>query len=188
MLEVITGPMFSGKSEELIRMIKRYKIAKKNVLLFNNKLNTRDKSYIKSRNGNKIECKLINSLDEIIDIIISENTNNGKMIDVIGIDEIHLFNSSGIDKLIDITNIGIKVIVSGLDLDCYDNPFNITANLMCYADRIQKLTSICIVCGNICTRTQRFINNIADNDNKNKIMIIDDKKNIEYKPICKMCK
>ena len=148
-IEVICGPMFSGKTEELIRRLVRAQIAQKKVYIFKHSIDNRySENYIVSHNKNKIKCQTISSPKQIID--------NSKEIDILGIDEAQFFDLSIIDTCNKLANDGKRVIVAGLDRDYKAIPFGPMANLLAHADYITKLNAICMVCGNQASFSQRL--------------------------------
>ncbi|MGI1690574.1 thymidine kinase [Thermoanaerobacter uzonensis] len=151
-IEVIVGPMFSGKSEELIRRIKRAQIAKQKVQVFKPAIDDRysiDK--VVSHNGTNINAISIVKASEIIELL-EEDT------EVIAIDEIQFFDHSIVDVVREIADLGKRVICAGLDMDFRGEPFGPTPDIMAIAESVDKLTAICVKCGNPATRTQRLIN------------------------------
>ncbi|ADH59964.1 Thymidine kinase [Thermoanaerobacter mathranii subsp. mathranii str. A3] len=151
-IEVIVGPMFSGKSEELIRRIKRAQIAKQKVQVFKPAIDNRysiDK--VVSHNGTNINAISVVKASEIIEHL-EEDT------DVIAIDEIQFFDHLLVDVVREIADLGKRVICAGLDMDFRGEPFGPTPDVMAIAESVDKLTAICVKCGNPATRTQRLIN------------------------------
>jgi len=151
-IEVIVGPMFSGKSEELIRRIKRAQIAKQKVQVFKPAIDDRysiDK--VVSHNGTNINAISVVKAFEIIELL-EEDT------EVIAIDEIQFFDHSIVDVVREIADLGKRVICAGLDMDFRGEPFGPTPDVMAIAESVDKLTAICVKCGNPATRTQRLIN------------------------------
>lgn len=151
-IEVITGPMFSGKSEELIRRIKRAKIAKQKVQVFKPAIDDRysiDK--VVSHNGDNIHAIAIVKASDILRHIEKDT-------DVFAIDEVQFLDYEIVDIVREIADSGKRVICAGLDLDFRGEPFGPTPDLMAIAEFVDKLTAICMKCGNPATRTQRLIN------------------------------
>ncbi|AIS51351.1 thymidine kinase Tdk [Thermoanaerobacter kivui] len=151
-IEVIVGPMFSGKSEELIRRIKRSQIAKQKVQVFKPAIDDRysiDK--VVSHNGTNINAISIVKASEILEHL-EEDT------EVIAIDEIQFFDHAIVDIVRGIADMGKRVICAGLDMDFRGEPFGPTPDVMAIAESVDKLTAICVKCGNPATRTQRLIN------------------------------
>lgn len=158
-LEVICGSMFAGKSEELIRRLRRAHIAQQNVICFNSKLDTRYDNqsdqpirYIVSHNGNKVTAQPIKHETDILRIAIQKNLN------VVGIDEVQFFSETIIPIIQALIKRGIHVIVSGLDLDFKAEPFGHMPTLLTLADEITKLHAICTICGQDAYVSQRLIN------------------------------
>jgi len=156
-LEVVCGSMFSGKTEELMRRLRRAEYAKKKVLTIKHKIDNR-KSYacIVSHNGESREAFPITSCEEGMEALlkIADST-----VDVIGIDEIQFFPEDAFHILQTFINQGKRVIVAGLDMDFRGEPFGIVPRLMAIADSVTKLHAICVVCGNEANHTQRLVEN-----------------------------
>ena len=154
-LEVICGSMFSGKTEELMRRLRRAEYAKKNILTIKHCIDNR-KSYtcIASHTNQKREAFSIDGSDtKQLDKII-ELARQG--VDVVGIDEIHFFPNELIGTVCTLVDEGKQVIASGLDLDFRGVPFG-TMTLMAFADSVTKLSAICVKCGKDAHYTQRII-------------------------------
>ena len=153
MLVVITGPIFSGKTTELIRRVERQMIAGKKVVIFKPSVDTRyHPSLIISHNGLKINASVVPPDEEGVKRISSESINY----DVIGIDEGQFFPPVLADELNKLATEKI-IIVSALNLDFKGEPFETTMKLLAYADKVVSLTAVCKVCGRPATRTQRLI-------------------------------
>lgn len=155
-LEVICGSMFSGKTEELMRRLRRAEYAKQKILTIKNKIDNRKNiTTISTHNGDeRIAFNIDNSKESINKIIELANKN----MDVIGIDEIQFFPKEIIEIIMHLVDSGKKVIVSGLDLDFRGEPFGIVPTLMAFADSVLKLKAICVVCGKDAHYTQRIVN------------------------------
>ena len=150
-IEVICGPMFSGKTEELIRRLKRAIIAKNKILVFKPKIDNRySDNLIVSHNNNSIESIIIDNESEILNIPNDVN--------IIGIDEIQFFTKEIVDICIKLANQNKRVIVSGLDKDFQGKPFGIMPNILSEAEYISKLNAICNVCGDYAFFTKRISN------------------------------
>jgi len=153
-LEVICGPMFSGKSEELIRRLRRAQIAKLNVLTCKHSLDDRFTiECIISHDGNKLEAEAIEDVSEILSLGLD------KKIDVIGIDEVQWFDSQIVDIVCELIEQGKRIIVAGYDLDFRGIPAGSMPILLSIADKVTKLQAICIKCGKDASLTQRLVNN-----------------------------
>jgi len=152
-LEVVCGPMFSGKSEELIRRLRRAQIAKQKVIVFKNKLDDRYHSTaLASHDGNTIDAFAVANICEMRAFLDNNPAS------VIGIDEVQFFSNNVIQLICDQVNAGKRVIVAGLDLDFRGVPFGCMPLLLAIADKITKLQAICTVCGCDAHFTQRLIN------------------------------
>lgn len=151
-LEVICGSMFSGKSEELIRRLKRAQLAKQNVLVFKHSLDNRSTiEYVASHNGNKIKAIPTDQVELILEFTQHD-------IDVIGIDEVQFFPETIINIICILINQGKRVLVAGLDLDFRGKPFGCVPLLMAIADTVTKLKAICMCCGKEAHISQRLVN------------------------------
>ncbi|GIW48677.1 MAG: thymidine kinase [Caloramator sp.] len=151
-IEVIVGPMYSGKSEELIRRIKRAKIAKQNVLVFKPIIDDRySKTCVVSHTGIKEEAICIQNPEEILNYV--KDTT-----DVVAIDEVQFFDEKVVDVCKKLADKGKRVICAGLDMDFRGEPFGPIPRLLAIAEFVDKIQAICVVCGNPATRTQRLIN------------------------------
>ena len=151
-LEVVCGSMFSGKTEELIRRLKRAHIARKNTIAFKHCFDDRfSTEFIASHAGNQIKAISINTPSAIFELITPET-------EVIGIDEAQFFSHELINVICDLIDTGKTVIISGLNLDFRSIPFGPMPTLMALADTVTKLSAICIICGQEAFFTQRIVN------------------------------
>ncbi len=149
-IEVICGSMFSGKTEELIRRLKRVKIANLKVEIFKPAIDTRyDEVKIVSHDTNTIQSTPVDSSQSIL--LLAQN------VDVVGIDEAQFFDPEIANVCEQLALKGIRVIVAGLDMDFQGNPFGQMPNLLAKADYITKLHAICMKCGNIANISYRKI-------------------------------
>ena len=150
-IEVVIGPMYSGKSEELIRRLKRAEIAKQNVVVFKPVIDDRySKKDVVSHSGYTINAIPITKSSQIYDYIQDDTQ-------VVGIDEVQFFDDEVVDIAIDLANKGIRVIAAGLDMDFKGEPFGPTPRLLAVAEFVDKIQAICSVCGQPATRSQRLI-------------------------------
>ena len=148
MIEVICGPMYSGKSEELMRRLKRATIAKRKFKLFKPAVDDRfSVTEVVSHSGIKMPCKVVNEAAEISKHILNEK--------IIAIDEAQFFDDSIVSLVNNLANEGKRVIIAGLDLDSSCMPFGSMPQLLAIAERVQKLTAVCNVCGNSATHSYR---------------------------------
>lgn len=151
-LEVICGSMFSGKSEELIRRIKRANIAKQNTIVFKPTIDQRyHADHVSSHDGNHIKAINISCSEEILDYI-------NDSIDVVGIDEVQFLQGDTISTIQTLIKSGKRVICAGLDMDFRGEPFGVVPHLLAIADDVTKLSAICMVCGHPAHFTQRLVN------------------------------
>ena len=153
-LEVICGSMFSGKSEELIRRVRRAQFAKQEVKVFKPTIDNRySEEAVVSHNGNSVIAIPVSAPQEIFEHI-SEET------DVIAIDEVQFFSADIVDVVQTLADRGYRVIVAGLDQDFRGEPFGPVPTLMAVAESVTKLQAVCTVCGSPASRTQRLINGV----------------------------
>jgi len=152
-LEVICGPMFSGKSEELIRRLRRATIAKQKTAVFKHSLDNNRSSCksVVSHDGTSLDAFATHLPESIAEI--AENN----IIDVIGIDEVQFFNNDIISIICTLVDAGKRVIVAGLDTDFRGIPFGPLPTLLAIADSVLKLQAICVECGNNAMCTQRLV-------------------------------
>ncbi|MCF8260308.1 MAG: thymidine kinase [Melioribacteraceae bacterium] len=149
-IEVIAGCMFSGKTEELIRRLRRAEIAKLTVKTFKPEIDIRySKQNIVSHSKQSLPSVLVKRSDEIL-----QQSNNAQ---VIGIDEAQFFDSGIISVAQKLADEGRRVIIAGLDQDYKAEPFGPMADLLTISEYITKTLAICVVCGNPANRTQRLV-------------------------------
>jgi thymidine kinase len=151
-IEVITGVMFSGKSEELLRRVRRAVIARKKVQVFKSHLDDRYSGIhlVASHDGRKIEARPVSDSRQIAEFVEDD-------VDVVAIDEVQFLDDGVVDVVNDLADRGIRVIVSGTDMDFRGRPFGPLGPLLAVAERIDKLHAICVICGELATRNQRLI-------------------------------
>jgi len=150
-IEVITGSMFSGKTDELIRRLRRATIARQQVQVFKPQVDTRyqvDK--VTSHAGSHFEATPVGEAGRISDLLDAAST-------VVAFDEAQFFDQAIVEVCRGLADRGIRVIVAGLDTDFRGDPFGPMPVLMAVAERVDKLQAICMVCGEAATRTQRLI-------------------------------
>lgn len=149
-IEVICGSMFSGKTEELIRRLKRVKIANLKAEIFKPSVDVRyDEVKIVSHDENRIQSTPIDNSQTIL--LLAQD------VDVVGIDEAQFFDSEIANVCETLACKGMRVIVAGLDMDYTGKPFGQMPNLLAIADYITKLHAICVVCGNIANVSYRKV-------------------------------
>jgi len=151
-IEMIVGPMYSGKSEELIRRVRRAKIAKQTVQVFKHAVDNRySKEDVVSHCGDKVEAIPVKNSEELIKNLYKDTK-------VVAIDEIQFFDDNIIEIVKRLADNNIRVICAGLDMDFRGEPFGNIPKLLAIAEYVDKISAICVVCGNPATRTQRLIN------------------------------
>ncbi|MDC3040681.1 thymidine kinase [Flavobacteriaceae bacterium] len=165
-IEVICGSMFSGKTEELIRRIKRAKIANQKIKVFKPVIDSRSKNFIESHDESKLECIEVKSSNEILKKI--DNC------DVVAIDEAQFFDDLIVPVCNKIANNGVRVIIAGLDMDYLGNPFGPMPNLMAISEYVTKVHAVCKKSGNIANYSYR-------KNNKKDIVVIGEKD--KYEPL-----
>ena len=166
-IEVICGSMFSGKTEELIRRIKKVELADEKYIIFRPKIDSRNpENKIISHAKNEISASIVSSPKEILDLSVNYS--------VIGIDEAQFFDQSIVDVCNLLANKGHRLIISGLDMDFEGNPFGPMPNLMACAEDVMKVHAVCMETGNPAGYSYR-------KDNSDDLVLIGEKK--EYKPL-----
>ncbi len=170
-IEVICGSMFSGKTEELIRRLKRVKIANLKVEIFKPGIDTRyDETKVVSHDANAIQSTPIENSQTIL--LLAQD------VDVVGIDEAQFFDAEIANVCETLATRGIRVIVDGLDMDYQGKPFGQMPNLLAIADYITKLHAICVQCGNIA--------NISYRKTAQEGQVLIGEKDV-YEPRCRVC-
>lgn len=170
-IEVVCGSMFSGKTEELIRRLKRAKFAKQKVEIFKPAVDTRySEEDVVSHDKNTISSTPVDTAASIL-LLTSE-------IDVVGIDEAQFFDSGLVDVCDQLASNGIRVIVAGLDMDFKGRPFGPIPALCAIAEEVSKMHAICVKCGDLANFSHRTIKN-------DKQFLLGE--NEEYEPLCRAC-
>lgn len=170
-VEVICGSMFSGKTEELIRRLKRAEYAKLKVEIFKPHIDTRySEEDVVSHDSTTIRSTPVESSGNIL--LLTGN------VDVVGIDEAQFFDNNLVNVCNQLANDGIRVIVAGLDMDFSGKPFGPIPALMAEAEYITKVHAICMKCGNLAQYSHRF----AKSD---KLVLLGETN--EYEPLCRVC-
>ena len=166
-IEVICGSMFSGKTEELIRRIKKVELADEKYIIFRPKIDSRNpENKIISHAKNEISASIVSSPKEILDLSVNYP--------VIGIDEAQFFDQSIVDVCNVLANKGHRLIIAGLDMDYEGNPFGPMPNLMACAEDVMKVHAVCVETGNPAGYSYR-------KDSSDDLVLIGEKK--EYKPL-----
>ncbi|WP_303923712.1 thymidine kinase [Draconibacterium sediminis] len=170
-IEVVAGSMFSGKTEELIRRLKRAKIAKQKVEIFKPMVDVRySETEVVSHDENAIHSTPVENSANIL-LLAGD-------VDVIGIDEAQFFDKGLINVVTQLANMGIRVIVAGLDMDFKGEPFGPIPGLMAVADYITKVHAICVRCGSIAQFSHRL-------SEKEQVVLLGEKD--IYEPLCRRC-
>ena len=170
-IEVICGSMFSGKTEELIRRMKRAKYAKQRLEIFKPTIDTRyDEVKVVSHDANAIHSTPVPSSSNIL-LLTGE-------VDVVGIDEAQFFDDGLVDVCNQLANSGIRVIVAGLDMDFRGNPFGPIPRLLATAEYVTKVHAICMRCGALASHSHRLIADEA---------LVRLGETDSYEPLCRDC-
>ncbi|MFI3284506.1 MAG: thymidine kinase [Erysipelotrichaceae bacterium] len=178
LIEVICGPMFAGKTEELIRRAIRLDYAKKKYIVFKPLMDNRyANDEIVSHSKYRKNSINIDKSEEIYNHLTDD-------IEVIFIDEVQFYDDTIVSVCEDLAKKGYRIIVGGLDCDFKGDPFMITALLLAKAETVVKLTAICNVCGNEATKTQRIINGKPAHINDEIILVGASE---AYEPRCRKC-
>jgi thymidine kinase len=152
-LEVITGPMFSGKSEELIRRLKRARIARQRVVCFKPDIDLRyHRTAIASHGSQTHEATTVANVERLREALYPQLD----AVEVIGIDEVQFFDPDIIPLAVELIALGKRVLMAGLDTTFAAEPFGPVPNLMAIADTVTKLSAVCMVCGAAAIHTQRL--------------------------------
>lgn len=154
-IEVIAGVMFSGKSEELIRRVRRAVLARKRVQVFKSHLDERygGMLLVSSHDGGRVEAEPVQASVEVM-----ERVRLGT--EVVAVDEVQFLDLGIVDVANVLADRGIRVILAGTDMDFRGQPFGPIPQLLAVAEKIDKLTAICVVCGSPATRNQRLLNGL----------------------------
>jgi len=151
-IEVVCGSMFSGKTEELLRRVKRARLARQRVLLFKPRIDNRyDDVKVVSHDGLKAEAAAVSTAAELVSFVDVDTAQ------VVGIDEAQFFDDAIVDVAERLANAGLRVICAGLDQDFRGRPFGPMAALMSIAEYVTKLHAVCSRCGAAACRSQRLV-------------------------------
>ncbi|MFN5183486.1 MAG: thymidine kinase [Bacteroidota bacterium] len=170
-IEVVCGSMFSGKTEELLRRLKRARIASQKVMIFKPSVDNRyDENKVVSHDSNATTSLAVRTSNEIL--------NNIQDCEVIGIDEAQFFDTGIIDVCNTLASNGKRVIVAGLDMDFQGKPFGPMPSLMACAEYVTKVHAICVNCGNLAHISHR------KNENRDLVLVGELE---SYEPLCREC-
>lgn len=151
-VEVICGPMFSGKTEELIKRLRRAQIARQRVVVFKPKIDDRyDETAVVSHSSLRIESVPVEKSAEIERWL----KTHGQQPAVVGIDEAQFFDEGIVDVVERLADRGVRVVVAGLDQDYLGRPFGVMPTFLCLAESVTKQLSVCMVCGAPASKSQR---------------------------------
>lgn len=177
-IEVISGCMFAGKTEELIRRINVLSYAKKNIIVFKPKIDNRySDSEIVSHSGAKVPCLVVEKAQDILKKIEADT-------EVVAIDEVQFFDKDIVEVCEYLADKGIRVMVAGLDKDFRGESFGVMPELLTRAEFVTKLTAVCAKCGAPATRTQRLVNGKPAGFEDPIVMVGADE---SYEPRCLHC-
>lgn len=179
-IEVVCGSMFSGKTEELIRRIKRATFARQRVVIFKPQIDTRySEEEVVSHDRNAVMSVPLSTSGEILDYLSSHTTSkDGYDFDVVGIDEAQFFGMDLVAVCNQLANNGVRVIIAGLDMDFQCTPFGPIPALCAVADEVTKVHAICVKCGALAYVSHRLVHD------QNQVLIGEQ---AEYEPLCREC-
>ncbi|HEY6163220.1 MAG TPA: thymidine kinase [Bacteroidia bacterium] len=170
-IEVICGSMFSGKTEELIRRLKRAQLAQQKVEIFKPEIDTRyHEKKVVSHDANEIHSTPVSSSEKVLEL-----ANN---VDVVGIDEAQFFDAGIVKVCNHLADKGVRVIVAGLDMDYLGNPFGPVPALLACAEYVTKVHAICMRCGNLANHSHRIV------EGQTQVMLGEMK---HYEALCRDC-
>ena len=177
-IEVVCGSMFSGKTEELIRRMKRATFARQRVVIFKPQIDKRySEENVVSHDRNAIPSTPISKAAEIL-TGLTRNDNGTYDIDVVGIDEAQFFDMELVGICNTLANSGVRVIIAGLDMDFKGTPFGPIPSLCAVADEVTKVHAICVKCGNLAYLSHRIVSG------DKRVMLGEQ---TEYEPLCREC-
>jgi len=170
-IEVICGSMFSGKTEELIRRLRRAQFANQKIEIFKPAIDNRYSDVeVVSHDFHKIESKPIKDAASMLEV--------EEGVEVVGVDEAQFFGNNLVEVCQELANRGIRVIVAGLDTDYMGKPFGPIPSLLAVAEDVQKVHAICVKCGNLANHSHRL--------SKSKKLVVLGEKDV-YEPLCREC-
>lgn len=170
-IEVICGSMFSGKTEELIRRLKRAEFANQKVLLFKPKIDNRyAENAVVSHKGSSLEARVIEHASEALEIWKNER--------IVAFDEAQFFDAGIVEVCTELARKGVRVIAAGLDMDYLGKPFGPMPELLCIAEYVTKVHAICMSCGNLAYISHRTVSETGQ------VLVGAVEK---YQPLCRGC-
>ncbi len=171
-IEVICGSMFSGKTEEMLRRLRRAVIARQKVEVFKPMIDTRfDENQVVSHDENAIHSTPVETASRILLLVDQE-------VDVVGIDEAQFFDHDLVNVCMQLADAGIRVIVAGLDMDYLGQPFGPIPSLLAVAEYIDKMHAVCMGCGQLAQFSHRIIPG-------DRLVMLGEKES--YEPLCRTC-
>ncbi len=172
-IEVICGSMFSGKTEELIRRLKRAQIARQKVEVFKPEIDKRfDEKKVVSHDANTLQSIPVKSAAEILTRL------KGQEIEVVGVDEAQFFDAGLIEVCNTLAGNGVRIVVAGLDMDYTGKPFGPVPGLLATAEYVTKVHAICLKCGNLANHSHRMAGG-------EELVLLGEK--THYEPLCRDC-
>jgi thymidine kinase len=170
-IEVICGSMFSGKTEELIRRMRRAQFAQQPLIIFKPRIDNRYSSEeVVTHRGERIPAMVVNHSAELLECWDKQK--------VVGIDEVQFFDEGILDVCVELAKRGVRVICAGLDMDFSGNPFGAVPKLLAVAEYITKVHAICVSCGSLAQFSHRLVNE------KNQVLLGEKDR---YEPLCRKC-
>lgn len=170
-IEVICGSMFSGKTEELIRRMRRAQFAQQDLIIYKPQIDNRYSSEeVVTHNGERIPALVVQNSTELM--------THWKGQQVVGVDEVQFFDAGIIEVCLELARRGVRVICAGLDMDFSGKPFGAVPNLMAVAEYVTKVHAICVSCGALAQYSHRLVHE------KDQVLL--GEKN-HYEPLCRKC-
>lgn len=170
-IEVICGSMFSGKTEELIRRLRRAEFANQKILLFKPSIDNRyAEDAVVSHQGSSLQARVIEQASEVLDLWTNER--------IVAFDEAQFFDTGIVHVSTELARKGVRVIIAGLDMDYLGNPFGAMPQLLCAAEYVTKVHAICVSCGNLAYISHRTVGETGQ------VLVGAVEK---YEPLCRGC-
>ena len=153
-IEIVAGVMFSGKSEELIRRVRRALIARKRVRVFKSHLDARYEGlfHVSSHTGMSFDAAPIDRSEEILRAV-----GDPSHVDIVAVDEVQFLDAGIVEVATHLAERGVRIVLAGTDTDFRGEPFGMMGHLMAIAEEVTKLQAICVVCGDLACRNQRLV-------------------------------
>jgi thymidine kinase len=178
-IEVICGSMFSGKTEELLRRVKRAQIARQKIQVFKPLIDSRySADHVQSHDANKVLSRPVENARDILTLV--EDTTR-----IVGIDEAQFFDDTVVEVAQKLANRGVRVICAGLDMDFRGLPFGPMPKLLAVAEDVTKLSAVCMVCGGAASRSQKTAAPTGQNFSDGKTIAVGAKE--MYEARCRFC-